>query len=344
MMKLTYSLLLPPQIRATRVLSMHRGISSVLPFFLLLEVFSFLLRFHSTTALKIEPPLPSIITVLQPVAFTWIREPGDPEHFGFQKLPTGRPPSEVFTVFREDKKRGEFMITFSVTTPNALAAIDLDSNNQVTFFTGDNLVILPATQTANSPASPSTQSTSSSPAITNSSSVFGTTAQPTVTSDPIVPATTSQRNGEIVTSSPPAPTAAEFPHKSENSTPIIVGSTVGGVLLLLVIILVLRYRPPNSCVGSVLASPKCHHRHRQSFGITPRPIPAPHVPPSSSRPPDDYAEPGRSGDLEVMERAFQGLRNQVSIMAQRMAQLESELVEQGPPDYTSNPSHPLETR
>ncbi|KAK1215031.1 hypothetical protein PQX77_022381 [Marasmius sp. AFHP31] len=121
-----------------------------------------------------------------------------------------------------------------------------------------------------------------------------------------------------------------------------VGIAVGGALLLLLVILVLRYCRPIKVEFSA-SFPRFHHRHRQSFGITPLPIPAPHVPPSSSQSPDEHTKPGRGGDLEAMERAFHRLRSQVGVMAQRMAQLESELVEQGPPDYTSNPSHPLET-
>ncbi|KAK1234524.1 hypothetical protein PQX77_002269 [Marasmius sp. AFHP31] len=215
------------------------------------------------------------------------------------------------------------MFTNEQFSPNALAAIDLDSSKHATFYTGHNLVVLP--QIVNSHATPPTTSTSSLAVPTDSlSPVSGATGRSTITS----------------TLPPPTATAAE----SDNSTPVIIGSTVGGVfgiLLLLVVILVLRYRRRIQ-VGITRKLSDSHHRHRQTFGITPLPISALHVPPSSSRSPDDHVEPGR-GDLEVMERAVQGLRSQVGVMAQRVAQLESELVEQGPPDYTSNSSHPPET-
>ncbi|KAK1215033.1 hypothetical protein PQX77_022383 [Marasmius sp. AFHP31] len=210
------------------------------------------------------------------------------------------------------------MFTNEQFSPNALAAIDLDSSKHATFYTGHNLVVLP--QIVNSHATPPTTSTSSLAVP-----VSGATGRSTITS----------------TLPPPTATAAE----SDNSTPVIIGSTVGGIfgiLLLLVVILVLRYRRRIQAVGITHKLSAGHHWHRQNFGITPLPISAPHVPPSSLRSPDNHAELGR-GDLEVMERAVQGLRSQVGVMAQRVAQLESELVEQGPPDYTSNSSHPPET-
>ncbi|KAJ8072127.1 hypothetical protein PM082_015685 [Marasmius tenuissimus] len=326
----------------------------MLPFILLLKILSFSLRFCSTAALRIEPPLPSAVTALRPVALTWIREPGDPEHFGFRKLPNGRPPTKIFTVFQDDNERGEFTLTFSAATPNSLVAINLDSSNRVTFFTGDSLIVLPATQTASSPTSPSQANgsnqllspsisddfsgtpprlTSRSAATTSSSPVSSTKTQPNITADPIVPATTSEPNPEIVTS-PPPPTAtvAESPQNPGNSKAIIVGSTVGGGFLLLLIILVLRYRRRIQ-VGLRLRT----RGRRRDFGITDLRI---FAPPSSSVSPSSldgsHAEtPGR-GDLEIMERAFQGLCSQFGVLEQRMAQLESELAEQGPPDYTSN--------
>ena len=70
--------------------------------------------FRSTFALRIEPPLPSTVTALQPVTFTWIREPKDPERFAFQKLPiNGDGPSEPFDVRGPEGQSGEFTLTFT---------------------------------------------------------------------------------------------------------------------------------------------------------------------------------------------------------------------------------------
>ena len=45
---------------------------------------------------------------------------------------------------------------------------------------------------------------------------------------------------------------------------------------------------------------------------------------------------GRNDLDQAVERAVQGLRTQLDVMAYRVAQLETELAEQGPPDYTSS--------
>ena len=72
--------------------------------------------FSFTVALRIEPPLPSTVTALQPVTFTWIREPEDPERFAFQKLPiNGNGPSEPFDVLGAQGQSGEFTLTFTAT-------------------------------------------------------------------------------------------------------------------------------------------------------------------------------------------------------------------------------------
>ncbi|KAJ8090063.1 hypothetical protein PM082_018643 [Marasmius tenuissimus] len=54
-----------------------------------------------------------------------------------------------------------------------------------------------------------------------------------------------------------------------------------------------------------------------------------------------HADGDNRNILKSMERAFQGLRSQFGVMAQRVAQLESELAEQAPPDYTSSPLYLL---
>ncbi|KAL0056709.1 hypothetical protein AAF712_016686, partial [Marasmius tenuissimus] len=85
------------------------------------------------------------------------------------------------------------------------------------------------------------------------------------------------------------------------------------------------------------------------------PIPAPLPSPQHQRPIEnnersqvsaalraDGIASGRNDLDEVVERAVEGLRSQLNVMAQRVAQLENELAEQAPPDYTSSysPSRP----
>ncbi|KAJ8090065.1 hypothetical protein PM082_018645 [Marasmius tenuissimus] len=146
----------------------------MLPFIIPLE-FSLLFatRFNPVVAFRIEPPLPSTITPLQHVPFTWIRDPGDPKQFGFRKLGIGAPPSEILAVDGAEIS-GEFTLTFTQELSYSIVAIA--PGEDLTFFTAPNLVVATSLDLSSSSAS-------TSPTGISSVSVTGPTSPPHSTPD-----------------------------------------------------------------------------------------------------------------------------------------------------------------
>ncbi|KAJ8090093.1 hypothetical protein PM082_018673 [Marasmius tenuissimus] len=202
---------------------MRRRRLFTLPFIILLEIFLLSSRLGFAVPLRIEPPLPPTVTALQPVTFSWIRESGDPKLFGFQKLPTERPPSETFTVSRLDSAdSGAFTLTFTQARSYAVVALDLDSKPSI-FFTAPNTVL--------AALSPEPRFPGEQTGINTGSSLDGAAA----TSPP--DSTSSPGPTAAATSTSPPQTSTTTSKDSKNSTPMIVGGAVGGVVFLLLFIL-----------------------------------------------------------------------------------------------------------
>ncbi|KAJ8090042.1 hypothetical protein PM082_018622 [Marasmius tenuissimus] len=306
----------------------------------------------------------------QSMTFAWVRESGDPSQFGFQKLPSDGPPSDTFVVEEADRQSGKATLAFTHLRPYSVVAIDLDSNPR-TFFTAPEPVF------ATSPTG--TSSGSDLRSITPTSSTPNSNIQPGSTE-------TSRSESTYETESL-QPTSTATPQKSKNRIPVVVGSTVGGVLGFSVLLLLItcprrrRFRvrfPPSfnipeferyqqNLIHTPLTSSMAQ---RQLLGDTGRSytaetssqsvapvlqeqlkVPVPELATLQSQ---DHAEEnehlqvispqeGGSGRIsvdEAVERAVQGLRSQFAAVTRRIAQLESELAEPAPPDYTSNPSDP----
>ncbi|KAK1221845.1 hypothetical protein PQX77_015346 [Marasmius sp. AFHP31] len=311
-----------------------------------------------TEALRIEPPLPPTVTPAQPVTFRWVRESGDPTQFGFQKLPSGGPPLNTFTVEEARKQSGEFTLTFTRQRSYSVVAIDLDSNPRRTFFTAPEPVF--ATSLA---------STSSGPDLS---------ITPTSSSPPNWPGSTegSQSGTTYAGSVSPPPTSTTTPQKSKNPILVIVGSTVGGFLgfsLLLLLIVCLRHR--RSQVRFPLRNNITElKRYQQDLILKTLTTSDVHIPSKSFMAEQQLGNTGRNYTMEasaqsvaprlpeqlkvlvpelatlqsqdsadenehrVVERAVEGLRSQLAAVTQRVAQLESELADSAPPDYAPNPS------
>ncbi|KAJ8090055.1 hypothetical protein PM082_018635 [Marasmius tenuissimus] len=217
-----------------------------------------------TSALRIEPPLALKVPRLRPVTFTWIREPGDPENFGFQKL--GRVglinvPSETFSVEGADRASGEFTLTFTAIVPYFVVAINLDASPS-TFFTasnGPNLI---------HPVPSSTQG------LGASNSGLG----PGITSIPAPPTPFGWPSEPTETQAMPS-TSTITPQKS-----VIIGAVVGlsgFILLLLIIVTFCRHHRLRVGSACVLNFPK-FHRYRQSIGIRALSVSIPDTPFPSS--------------------------------------------------------------
>ncbi|KAK1222738.1 hypothetical protein PQX77_014411 [Marasmius sp. AFHP31] len=203
---------------------MRRKILFTLPFIIPLGVLPFFPKFSSVVAFRIEPPLPPTVTPHHGVAFTWIRDDKDPRKFGFQKIPHGHDPSEIFSVIQGDKDglSGEFTLTFTHEVPYQIVAVNTDPTS--TFFTAPNLVVAAHTE-----AHQGTESTGTSP---GSDSGATSTSTPSDANDPHLASTVSP--GGI---NDPSSTPANTTPKSKGPIPIIVGSTIGGVVFLLLLIL-----------------------------------------------------------------------------------------------------------
>ncbi|KAG7087109.1 hypothetical protein E1B28_013090 [Marasmius oreades] len=298
----------------------------------------------TSTAFRIDPPLPSAVVTDQAVPFSWTRDPTDPPEFSFLKIQLEGPEGRMSALLPVDRDQasqasGSFTLTFNDLSPFQVVAVD---DSLKPFFTAPGTIVAAAAGQFGSPTS--TNSASGSPSITDTIS--------SISIENPTPAPTPDANGPP-TSTAPSQTVAGISASSKNTKPIIIGSVVGGtvfILLLLLLFLFIRRRrnkplgtgptpfldaTPSS--GSDTPYMDIRERKMQMLGQRERlereleayeQVESQESNSGTGDIPDGIDESNQEGVAQVSRR-------QIELLTQRIAALEAAMA---PPDYSSGRS------